>query len=303
MGAVRAPWSSASFLHYAGALIVLVSSIALLGSLSNDYGKGAFVGWSLLVLVVVGVLAAGYERAGMRVVAGLFGFITLAVFIVFVGALELWIHLLGANDEPISGFHIGLLILYAVAFLAGVVNIARFHFPLPVTVVAAATWFFVVDLISNGGTWSAIVSMFVGFFLLLVGAAVDRTYGFWLHVAAGLAMGGAFLYVWHTSGWEWVLIGFIALFFFLFAAALDRSSYAVLGAIGLFLVASHFIEDWVGSSLSPFSFFFGGEGEPASHPWARAILYAVFGLILVGIGFWFERRRMPPAASADRQST
>jgi hypothetical protein len=302
MGAVRAPWSSASFLHYTGALIVLVASIGLLSSLSDDYGKAAFVGWSLLVLVIVALLAAGYERAGMRTVAGLFGFVTLAVFIVFVGALEVWIHLLGTDDEPISGFHIGLLILYAVAFVAALVNIARFHFPLPVVVVAAATWLFIVDLISNGGTWSAIVSIFVGFFLLLTGAAVDRTYGFWLHIAAGLAMGGAFLYVWHSSWWEWVLIGITALVFFLFAAALDRSSYAVLGTIGLFLVASHFIEDWVGSSVDPFDFIFG-EGGPASHPWARAILYAVFGIILVGIGFWFERRRPPAAASADRPAS
>jgi len=290
MSAVRAPWSSASFLHYVGALIVLVAAIGLLSSLSDDYGKAAFVGWSLLVLFVVAALAAGYERAGLRIVAGLFGFITLAVFIVFVGAFEVWIHLLGADDEPIGGFHFGLLLLYAIAFFAAIVTIARFKFPLPVTVVALAAWLFVVDLISNGGTWSAIVSVFVGLFLLLIGAAVDRTYGFWLHVAAGLAIGGAFLYVWHSSWWEWVLIGLAALVFYLFAAALDRSSYAVLATIGLLLTASHFIEDWVGIDMFPTPFY---EGPSASHPWARALLYAVFGLILVGIGFSFERRRQP----------
>lgn len=279
---------------------MLVASIGLLSSLSDDYGKAAFVGWSLLVLVIVAALAAGYERAGRRIVAGLFGFITLAVFIVFVGALEVWIHLLGTNDEPITGFNFGLLVLYGIAFFAAIVTIARFQFPLPVIVVAVTTWLFIVDLISNGGTWSAIVSIFVGCVLLFVGAAVDRTYGFWLHAAAGLAIGGAFLYVWHSSWWEWVLIALIALVFFLFAAALDRSSYAVLGVIGLFLVASHFIEDWVGSSLNPLNYIFS-ESEPATHPWARAILYAVFGLILVGIGLWFERRKLPPAAaSAER---
>ena len=291
MGAVRAPWSSASFLHYAGALIVLGSAVALLSSLADDYGDAAFVGWSALVVVVVAAMAAGYERTGMRVVAGLFGFITLVVFIVFVSAFEIWIGLLEPEDNPIGGFHIGLLLLYVAAFIAAVVMIARFQFPLPVTVAAAATWLFVVDLISNGGTWSAIVSIFVGFLLLLVGAAVDRTYGFWLHVAAGLAMGGAFVYVWHSAWWEWVLIGIVALVFFLFASGLDRSSYAVLGAVGLFLVAQHFIEDWAGSFPIPFF----SEGEPG-HPWARALLYAVFGLVLVGIGFWFERRR-PTAAS------
>ena len=293
MGAVRAPWSSASFLHYAGALIVLGSVVALLGSLSNDYGEAAFVGWSALVLFVVSAMAGGYERAGMRVVAGLFGFIALIVFIVFVGALEVWINLLGPNDEPIVGFHFGLLLLYAIAFVAGCVSIARFQFPLAVVVIAGAAWLFVVDLISNGGTWSAIVSIFVGLLFLLIGAGVDRVYGFWLHMAAGLAIGGAFLYMWHSASWEWVLIGFVALVFFLFASALDSSSYAVLGVVGLFLMWSHFVEDWLDSSLAP-PFF---SDQQQVNVWGRALLYAFFGLVLVGVGFWFERRRQPPVAS------
>ena len=50
----------------------------------------------------------------------------------------------------------------------------------------------------------------------------------WIHVVAGLAIGGAFIYLWNSAAWEWILIGLIALLFFLIAGGLDRSSYAVL---------------------------------------------------------------------------
>ena len=95
--------------------------------------------------------------------------------------------------------------------------------------VALVGWFFLVDLVSGGGTWSAIVSIFVGLIFMLVGAAADRAYGMWIHVVAGLAIGGAFLYLWNSATWEWILIGLIALLFFLIAGGLDRSSYAVTG--------------------------------------------------------------------------
>lgn len=296
MGAVRTPWSSASFLHYAGVLIVLVATVSLLNYLSDQYGNFAFVAWSALVLFVVTALAGGYEATGMRVVAGLFSVVTLAAFVIFIAAIFVWIHLLGADDTPIGGFHIGLLLLYLVTFVGALALIARYQFPLLIIAVAASVWLFVVDLISNGGTWSAIVSIFVGFLLMLVGAGIDRTYGFWMHVAAGLAVGGAFLYLWHSSWWEWVLITIVALFFLLFAAALDRSSYAVLAALGLFLVATHFINDWAGGFSVP---LFSEDGSSVDHPWAWALLYALFGMILVAFGFWFDRRRPVPLDDAN----
>src|SRR5580765_3270327 len=114
MGAVRTPWSSASFLHYARVLIVLVATLSLLNYLSDQYGDFAFVAWSALVLFVVAALAGGYEATGMRVVAGLFSVVTLAAFVIFIAAIFVWIHLLGADDTPIGGFHIGLLLLYLV---------------------------------------------------------------------------------------------------------------------------------------------------------------------------------------------
>jgi hypothetical protein len=286
---VKVRWSSASYMHYAGFLIVLSASVALLGSLSDDYDEAAFFGWSILVALVSALLTITYWSVGRRVAAGLLSFVTLILLLVCFGAFEDWIGLLDADGAPISGFNVGRLLLYLAAIFGGLFFIAIFRFPLLVTVVVLGAWLFVVDLLSGGGDWSAVVSIFVGLFFLLVGAAADRTYGFWVHIGAGLALGGAFLYIWHSKWWEWLLIGIIALFFFAFAAGLDRSSYAVFASLGLFLMSSYFIERWVGSDTFPFTLF--DEGEPASHPWARALLYTLVGLIFLAIGLWFERTR------------
>jgi hypothetical protein len=286
---VKVRWSSASYMHYAGFLIVLFASVALLGSLSDDYSAAAFFGWSILVALISGFLTIVYWSVGRRVAAGLLSFVTLILLLVCFGAFEDWIGLLDESGVPISGFSVGRLLLYLAGIFGGLLFIAIFRFPLLVTVVVLGTWLFVVDLLSGGGDWSAVVSIFVGLFFLLVGAAADRTYGFWVHVGAGLALGGAFIYIWHSKWWEWLLIGIVALFFLAFAAGLDRSSYTVFASIGLFLMSSYFIERWVGTDtiLNP---IFGEEG-PASHPWARALLYTLVGLIFLAIGLWFERTR------------
>lgn len=297
MDVVRARWSSASFLMYAGAFVILSAMLALLAWLGADYGDGAFFGWTALVFAAIAVVALGFEAAGERVVAGLFAFVSLIAFAFFAGAFEDLIGILDdVGDGPFEGFRFGLLLLDLIIVAAGFVLLARFHFPLIVLVVALVGWFFLVDLVSGGGTWSAIVSIVVGLFFMIFGAAADRAYGFWVHVVAGLAVGGAFLYVWNDASWEWILIGLIALFFFLLAGAFDRSSYAVLGAIGLFLAWSHFVEKWTDTSIdppliegSPAPGFSADDGDP--NVWSTSLLYALYGLALVVIGLWLERRK------------
>ena len=221
---------------YAGAFVVLFAMASLLVYLSSEHSDGGFFGWALLVWAVIAAVAVGFELAGERVAAGLFAFVSLVAFSVAAGSFEDLIGILDdLGDGPFDGFRIGLLLLDLVIITVGFILLARFGFPLLVLPVAFIGWFFLVDLVSGGGTWSAIVSIFVGLVFMLVGAAADRIYGFWIHVVAGLAIGGAFLYLWHSATWEWILIGLIALLYFLLAGALDRSSYAVFGAIGLFL--------------------------------------------------------------------
>jgi hypothetical protein len=295
MDVVRARWSSSSFLLYAGAFVVLFAAIALLTWLAGEHSDGAFFGWTALVFAVLTTVALGFEAAGERVTAGLFAFVSLLMFSVWVGSFEDLIGILDAGDGPFEGFRWGLLLLDLVIIAASLLLLARFRFPLLVLPAAFMSWFFLVDLVSGGGDWSAVVSIIVGFFLLLIGAGADRAYGFWIHVIAGLAIGGGFLYLWHSSAWEWILIGLIALFYFLLAGALDRSIYAVLGAIGLLLAWTYFVERWTDAQVStPL------EGEPgfssdAGEPnvWGATLLYALLGLFFVAVGLWLERRRLP----------
>jgi hypothetical protein len=302
MDVVRPRWSSSSFLMYAGAFVILFAMVALLGWLAGEHSDGGFFGLSLLVWAVIGVVAIGFELSGERVAAGLFAFVSLIALSIAAGSFEDLIGLLD-DDSPgfFDGFRIGILLLALIIIVAGFILLARFHFPLIVLVVAAVSWFFLVDLVSGGGTWSAIVSIFVGLVFMLVGAGADRPYGFWVHVVAGLAIGGAFLYLWNDANWEWILIGLIALLYFLLAGALDRSSYAVFGAIGLFLAWSHFVNNWTDTSVEPP--VLEGVSPPGitetsgdSSVWGAALLYALFGLALVAIGIWLERRRPAEAA-------
>jgi hypothetical protein len=271
--------------------------IALLAWFADEHGDGGFFGWSLLVFAVIAVVAVGFELSGERVAAGLFAFVALIAFSVAAGAFEDLIGILDDTGEgPFDGFRIGLLLLDLIIITAGFILLARFRFPLLVLPVAFISWFFLVDLVSGGGTWSAIVSIFVGLVLMLVGAGADRTYGFWIHVVAGLAIGGAFLYVWSSASWEWILIGLIALVYFLLASGLDRSSYAVFGAIGLLLAWSHFVEKWTDTTVEP-PIVEGGvppeltETSGDASVWGAALLYGAYGLALVAIGLWLERRR------------
>ena len=126
---------------------------------------------------------------------------------------------------------------------------------------AASIWFFVTDLISGGGNWTAIVTIAVGLVFLLAGIAVDdgpsRPYGFWLHVAAGLTIGGGLVWFFHDgavrldpdrrlTGLLYVLLG----------DRLARSSWVVLGAWGILQTATYFADEVVGHHGLFFPFFF-----------------------------------------------
>jgi hypothetical protein len=279
-------------LLYAGGLVILASTVGLLSSLNGDYSKAAFVAWSLLVLVVFDALAWVLRRrrplvAGLLVVSGV---VALAVF---VGALLNWFGWLSSTDSPFQGFHVGNMVVAAVLLADALFALKVWRFPLLVFVACVSTWWLVTDILSNGGDWSATVTIAFGVVLLLIGLGVNRIYGFWVHVVAGLTIGGGVLWFWHSSTTDWILIAIASLVYVAFAAALERSSYAVLAAIGLFLTTAHFVEKW-----ATFSIPFFGDGT-TEKPWLRALLFAAYGAVLMLLGLWVSRRRgenTPPSA-------
>jgi hypothetical protein len=291
MQAVRAAWSSASFLLYTGGLAILLATSALLGVLGGHYSDGGFAGWTALVVVVLGALAFGARAAGRWLTGGLFAVSAVVALAVFVGALEEWFGWLTHTGSAFAGFHVSHFLIELTLVVGAAVARRRFRFAFLVLISIGSAWFFVTDLVSNGGTWSTTVTLLFGIGALLVGAAADRVYGFWVQVVAGLTIGGALLVVWHTSDTDWILIGFVSLVYILLASGLGRSSYAVLAAIGLFLTTTHFVFKWfLTFSLS----FFGEETTTHDHPYAAALSYAVYGLVLMLLGLWLARRRGTP---------
>jgi hypothetical protein len=289
---VRVPWTSVSFLLYAGGLTILVSSLFLLGALSDDYGDASFTGWSFVVFGVLATCAVGLRRAGKAVAAGLFATSAVVTFVVFVGALEDWFGWLHDLDSAFGGFRWALLLLELAALAAALVALRLSRFPLLVLAAASAGWFFVTDLVSGGGDWSATVTIFVGIAFLLWAFAVNRVYAFWLHVAAGLTIGSALLWFWHTSDWDWIFVTVAGLAYVWFGGVIGRSSWVVLGAFGLFLSTTHWVDKWFGFP-NPYAFFLG-EPQQTDRPWARALSYVVLGAVYMLLGFVLERRPREP---------
>src|SRR5439155_19635490 len=128
-----------------------------------------------------------------------------------------WFGWLSDKNDPFSGFHWGDLGLELLTLIAALMAIRIFRFPLIVFIAAGFSWLFVTDLVSSGGNWSATVTLLVGIALFFRGLALDggdsRPYGFWVHVVAGLTNGGALIYFWHKSNFDWALIIITALVF------------------------------------------------------------------------------------------
>ena len=302
---VRKPrWTSASFLLYAGGLTVLSAAAASLTYLNDHYSDAAFLGWSVLVLAVLGAIARGFRLAGRWIPAGVFALLSVVAFGVVVGALESWWGWLPKHKSSLfGGFHAGVLLLALLVLVASLVALRIFRFPLLALPAAVTAWYLVTDAISGGGNWSALVTAFVGLVFLLIGAALDRgrrrPYGFWLHVAAGLTIGGSVIFFWHRTDGDWALVSVASIVFVAVAAAVGRSSWAVLGAIGLLLAGGHFAVEW---TRAPVAFFGENESASASRGWVPGLVFAFVGFLLVVLGLLVERRRrsaeaapLPPA--------
>ena len=312
----RVPWSSASFLAYLGGLTILGAVGSLLSAQADQHGSGGLAGWALLVFLVLAACAFYARGRGHRVTAGLLGLSLVASFVVLLGALLDWFGWLAPVEESaFGGFRVSLLFLELALVVSAAVAVWLFEFPLLVFVVAAGAWFFLTDLLSNGGDWSAVVTLLVGLGLLAAAVGVDfgdrRPYGFWLHVVAGLTIGGALLWFFHERDWEWILVAIAGLLYVALGDRLVRSSWVVLGAWGILQAAAHFAAKWsedvyalAYASFYLFPFLLAGAFDESrdsrsGHPWAPAVVFAITGALFLLIGLVIARRRRSAVAGAE----
>jgi hypothetical protein len=288
--AVHPRWSSQTFLVYTGALTALGAAAAWLSYLSSKTGDFGDVVWAFLLVLVLKGTAFGFLRRHHRVTAGVFAFGMVAAYAGFIGTIWRWF---GWNASPDSfqGFHLAFYVLALVWITAALITLAVFRFPLIVAQALLAGYLLFTDFISGGGTWTAIVTLFVGLVYLMTAFAVDastaRPYGFWVHLASGLLIGGSLLWFWHGGWFGWILVVVSSLLFVLFGGSVGRSSWTVLGALGLFIASVHYVLDWTNVQVV----FFGDQGSDSSRPWVSPLVFTVTGALLIALGFREARRR------------
>jgi hypothetical protein len=277
-----------------GGFAVLISAGASLAYLALHYGKGALTAWALLPLTVLLGVALVLRRRGAWIAAGVFAFGAVAMWAAFLGILFTWWgwDSNSTSNNAFDGWNWTLWLLLLLVIAAASAALRTFRFPLLFVYILWSVYLLVTDVISGGGTWSAIETVFIGIVYLFVGMSVDRgprnPYGFWWHLSAGLLIGGALLYWWHSSEADWALLATASVVFILLSGITWRSSWAVLGAIGFSAAATHWTIEWVNSGFSIFA---------PDRSWVPMVVFAVVGFFFVLLGLYLDwrRRRRDPA--------
>jgi hypothetical protein len=286
-------WSSSTFLLYLGAFTILGSMTGAYAYLADRYGEVAFVGWTVLMLVILLVLAVGFRAQRAWITGGLFAYLAVSAFGTFVGAVfSWWGWNVGGGDRPFAGWHWSQWLLILLVLAAAGTALDRFQFPLFVLPIAILIWFFVTDVVSGGGSWSAVVTLGFGLLYLVFGIAMGRVRGFWMHVVSGLLVAGAFLYWWHGSEAGWWLMAVVSALFVFVGIAVRRSSWTVIGALGLWASATYFAIKW--TIGHPSSLIQNG---PSGRAWIPILVAAVLGFVYVALGLIAARRGEATGAS------
>jgi hypothetical protein len=285
-------WSPTGFLVYAGGFMTLGAAGGWLGYFSVRYGDAAYAAWAFVVYALLGGTAYGLLRRGHQVAAGVFAFAAVIGFAAFLAALFNWFGWLShqGTGSTFAGFHTGRLVVELLTLAATAKALRIFRHPLLMLPVVLLAWLLVTDLLSGGGTWSAIVTLAIGLVFFVSALSADagsrRPYGFWLHLAAGLTIGGSLLYFWHSGTFDWILVALASLVYIRLAGALGRASWAVLGALGLTFAAVYFTLKWSSVTVP----IFGPAGH-SSRGWVPPLVFAVTGVLLVALGLLLGRRQ------------
>jgi hypothetical protein len=285
---VKPVWKTSSFLVYAGGLTVLGAAIAALSYLSGHYGKGALTGWALLVLVVLYAIAHWFRRRDRWVAAGLFAFASVIAWGAFLGIAWSWFGWLDNWNSAFGGFSVSHLSLELLILAAARDDLRRFKFPFIRLISAVVWWFFVTDLVSNGGEWTYVVTLLVGLGYLFAGSVSDQPAAFWTHLVGGALIGATLLHWWHSSDTDWALISAVSLVYVGIAYATKRSSWAVYATIGFIGATIHYLFSTAGStSVGAFGF---QASVPSISGWAPSVAFACLGFWLVLLGLVARRR-------------
>lgn len=309
--AYRTGWTSGAFMAYAGAYVIVTSLISLLIAVAVDSGD---LGQTVLAAVIFAALLAiaiVLRSAGRQIAAGLFATLALFAFGVAVGFAEDWAGLFpddGGDNVFFASFEPGVVLLAILVVALGLGLVGVFRFPLLALPTAVVAWYAASHVLVSlwpgdpSSNVQAFLTLLVGAALAALGLVVDRTarphYGFWLHVVGGIVIAGALGTLLHEETWQWVVLGAISLAFLLVAEEIARSSYAVLGTLGLIFVGGLFVDKWFSTppeilpffGFIPFLFFGSGFGDDPA--WSGPLAFAVVGAIVLALGVLLEEGRL-----------
>ena len=294
MREVKPIWTSSSFLVYTGGLTVLLGGLVALGYLSSQYGKGALAGWSLLILAVLYAIAHAFLIRERRIAAGIFAFAAVIAWAVFIAFLFTWFGWTGVSGS-FAHWSWSRLAFWLLILAAAWDDRRRFGFPFIRLISLVVAWIFVIDLITNGGNFTAAVTLVVGLVYLATGRILKEPSSFWFHLMAGLLIGGPVLYWWHTSDAQWAIVSIVAFLYVGVAYATRRSTWAVLGTIGFFAATIHYVvgsptaiaEQAIGGARGTCTVTAAGEtctSTSAITAWSPALALGLLGFWLVLLG-------------------
>jgi hypothetical protein len=293
--ALRPAWSSSSFLAYTGALTVLTALVALLSDVAERHGSWALAGWAALALFILVALAHRFERDRRPLEAGLAAFVAVAAVGVLTGAVLRGIGLADGTVPFDDDFELAPLLIEVVVLAAALVAARRLRFPLLLLAATVAQVVLVLDLVAGiigGGNWLQWAALLLGLVELGIARSLDgevgrRPWAFWKHVAAALLTGTAAVTLLDSGDVGWVVIALLALGFIALARGFGRSVWAVVGAVGLFLVTTHFVDasDTIVDTV-PFVPVQGdGDGLEL---WQTSLIYIGLGAVLVLLARWLH---------------
>jgi len=289
--ALRPAWSSSSFLAYTGAMTVLVALVALLGDLGDGQGSWALAGWSLLALAILLALTARFEREERPVLTGLTAFVAIVITAVLAGSFLAAIGL-GDGTAPFDDdFELAPLFVEIVVLAAALAAARRFRFPLLLLAATVAQIVLVLDLIAGSlgsGNWLQWGALLLGLVELGIARSLDadptrRTWAFWKHVAASLLIGVSLLTLLDWGDVGWVLIAVAALAYVGLGHKFRHSVWAVVGALGLFVVVTHFV-DGATTLADAFPIVPVPSDGDGLETWQTALIYAALGCAYVALG-------------------